>query len=63
MNYHRIKNTSSRLYILLNGWATWIRTKEMPDSESGALPLGYSPIDINKLYTFFETCKDLILKN
>lgn len=27
-----------------NGWDTWIRTKEMPDSESGALPLGYIPI-------------------
>lgn len=26
------------------GWGTWIRTKEMPDSESGALPLGYTPI-------------------
>lgn len=29
---------------LLYGWGTWIRTKEMPDSESGALPLGYTPI-------------------
>lgn len=27
-----------------NGWDAWIRTKEMPDSESGALPLGYIPI-------------------
>ncbi len=27
-----------------NGWGTWIRTKEMPDSESGALPLGYTPM-------------------
>ena len=30
--------------LILYGWGTWIRTKEMPDSESGALPLGYTPI-------------------
>lgn len=29
---------------MTNGWGTWIRTKEMPDSESGALPLGDTPI-------------------
>ena len=26
------------------GWGTWIRTKEMSDSESDALPLGDTPI-------------------
>ena len=26
------------------GWAGRIRTAEMPESKSGALPLGYSPI-------------------
>lgn len=26
------------------GWGTWIRTKEMSDSESDALPLGYTPM-------------------
>ena len=29
----------------LVGGPTWIRTKEMPDSESGALPLGYTPMN------------------
>lgn len=32
------------------GWGTWIRTKEMSDSESDALPLGDIPIAIT-LYT------------
>ena len=27
-----------------HGWGTWIRTKEMSDSESDALPLGYTPM-------------------
>ena len=26
-----------------NGWGSWIRTSEMADSESAALPLGYTP--------------------
>ena len=26
------------------GWGTWIRTTEMADSESAALPLGYTPM-------------------
>ena len=26
-----------------NGWGNWIRTSEMADSESAALPLGYTP--------------------
>ena len=29
--------------VLRHGWGTWIRTKEMSDSESDALPLGYTP--------------------
>ena len=29
---------------LLFGWDRWIRTIEMPESKSGALPLGYIPI-------------------
>ena len=27
-----------------NGWGTWIRTREMTESKSVALPLGYIPI-------------------
>ena len=27
-----------------NGWGNWIRTSEMADSESAALPLGYTPM-------------------
>ena len=26
------------------GWDGWVRTIEMPESKSGALPLGYIPI-------------------
>ena len=26
------------------GWDSWIRTNEMPESKSGALPLGYTPL-------------------
>ncbi len=26
------------------GWDSWIRTNEMADSESAALPLGYIPM-------------------
>ena len=57
------------------GWGTWIRTKEMPDSESGALPLGYTPISIgndnillikacfvNTIFKiFYLFCKDFLL--
>ena len=28
------------------GWGGWIRTNEMPESESGALPLGDAPINV-----------------
>jgi hypothetical protein len=44
------KNKKNRLrhnlqYRLKNGRAKWIRTIEMTESKSVALPLGYSPID------------------
>ncbi len=26
------------------GWGGWVRTSGMPESKSGALPLGYTPI-------------------
>ena len=29
---------------VLFGWDGWVRTIEMPESKSGALPLGYIPI-------------------
>ena len=29
---------------LFSGWGAGIRTPEVPESESGALPLGYTPI-------------------
>ena len=35
------------------GWGTWIRTREMPDSESGALPLGYTPMRLDIILFFF----------
>ena len=36
------------------GWGTWIRTTEMADSESAALPLGYTPMRlINILFLVF----------
>ncbi len=36
------------------GWGTWIRTTEMADSESAALPLGYTPMHlINILFLVF----------
>ncbi len=28
------------------GWDGWVRTIEMPESKSGALPLGYIPISL-----------------
>ena len=39
-------NSLNRELLLCNrhGWGTWIRTKEMSDSESDALPLGYTPM-------------------
>lgn len=40
------ENKKNRGFLLCNrhGWGTWIRTKEMSDSESDALPLGYTPM-------------------
>ncbi len=32
----------------------WIRTSEMADSESAALPLGYTPTAIYILYIYFR---------
>lgn len=43
LQQHNIKNRQMPVLLTI-GWSTWIRTKEMPDSESGALPLGYTPI-------------------
>ncbi len=43
------KKSHLRLHFLY-GWGTWIRTKEMPDSESGALPLGYTPISATPIF-------------
>ena len=36
------KSTSEE--VLFSGWDGWARTSEMPESKSGALPLGYTPI-------------------
>ena len=40
------KKTDSNLAFesVLIGWDGWVRTIEMPESKSGALPLGYIPI-------------------
>ena len=35
-----------------NGWGTWIRTTEMADSESAALPLGYTPMRLEILHLY-----------
>lgn len=42
----RKRHKKNRELLLCNrhGWGTWIRTKEMSDSESDALPLGYTPM-------------------
>ena len=32
----------NRKYLI--GWTNWDRTSGMPESKSGALPLGYTPI-------------------
>ena len=50
----------NREFLLCNshGWGTWIRTKEMSDSESDALPLGYTPMRlfIIHYWLFFYKC-------
>ena len=45
------KKTDSNLAFesVLIGWDGWVRTIEMPESKSGALPLGYIPICSNIL--------------
>ena len=42
--YIRKKLLISQELQITIGWGTWIRTKEITDSESAALPLGYTPI-------------------
>ncbi len=37
-----------------NGWDGWIRTSEMPESKSGALPLGYTPITTFRIILFIN---------
>ncbi len=44
--YPQNKSLDFSRLILYYGWGTWIRTKEMGDSESPALPLGDTPIFI-----------------
>ena len=55
------RNTKKNREFLLctrHGWGTWIRTKEMSDSESDALPLGYTPmcLFIIHYWLFFYKC-------
>ena len=50
---NKTKKSPKRLSFFI-GWGTWIRTKEMPDSESGALPLGYTPISQRQRH--YSTC-------
>ena len=44
INKNRISVENNTYTIYYNGWAGRIRTYEMPESKSGALPLGDSPI-------------------
>ena len=52
MNIVRIANppqpTDTKKPLVMSGlsvgWDGWVRTIEMPESKSGALPLGYIPI-------------------
>lgn len=46
------KRAFHRPALFFYGWGTWIRTKEMPDSESGALPLGYTPISFTHVQLY-----------
>ena len=46
----------------LSGWGTWIRTEEMSDSESDALPLGYTPIIYYIIEPFFQEVKEKYMK-
>lgn len=40
----------------LIGWTNWDRTSEMPESKSGALPLGYRPICCEVYKHRLHTC-------
>ena len=60
-DYHffmRIKKESNAFFLKMfvcikkNGWGNWIRTSEMADSESAALPLGYTPTAIYIIHIF-----------
>ena len=55
------KTPSFRMTFDFYGWGTWIRTMEMPDSESGALPLGYTPRCLYIIY-FFLSFGNCLLK-
>ena len=52
------KKNRESLLCTRHGWGTWIRTKEMSDSESDALPLGYTPmcLFIIHYWLFFYKC-------
>ena len=41
----------------LYGWDGWARTSEMPESKSGALPLGYIPITLYHFTTGQGRCQ------
>ena len=46
------KKTGQCPGLISNGWGTWIRTTEMADSESAALPLGYTPMRLEILHLY-----------
>ena len=59
------KRAFHRPALFFYGWGTWIRTKEMPDSESGALPLGYTPMTNGTFIILYENvpvCQPLFIK-
>ena len=39
------------------GWGGWIRTNEMAESESAALPLGDTPLELSHYAHFLKKCK------
>ena len=53
LTYSLNKSLDYSRLIFIYGWGTWIRTKEMGDSESPALPLGDTPI-IGLYYKFIN---------
>ena len=54
----KCKKNRESLLCNRHGWGTWIRTKEMSDSESDALPLGYTPMCLLIIHDlcFFDKC-------